>query len=241
MSWLVCVERHRRGPRLRVLGHRVHHWHCGIALLAIGARLVWARLVWRDRGDLLDAVLDVDLAAGGISVGDAKTDAGVRTVDLWPELRDELATYKASLGRLPAPTELVFGTSTGKPDTRQNVRKRRLRAVDRANAALAAEDLPGLPERVTPHTLRRTFAALLYLRGEDPVYVMEQLGHADPKLALRIYAKVIGDRRRRGRGERLVAVLRGVEFADATGAGYSADRTAAVGTGRDAISGLVRT
>ena len=73
--------------------------------------------------------------------------------------------------------------------------------------------MPALPERVTPHSFRRTFAALLYLRGEDPVYVMEQLGHTDPKLALRIYAKVIGDRRRRGRGERLVAVIRGVEWA----------------------------
>jgi hypothetical protein len=41
---------------------------------------------------------------------------------------------------------------------------------------------------------------------------MDQLGHTDPKLALRIYTKVVG-RRRRGHGERLVGVLAGVEWA----------------------------
>ena len=49
---------------------------------------------------------------------------------------------------------------------------------------------------LSPHSLRRTFASLLYLCGENPVYVMHQMGHADPKLALRIYTKVIGERRR---------------------------------------------
>jgi hypothetical protein len=48
------------------------------------------------------------------------------------------------------------------------------------------------------NSLRRTFAALLYERGEDPVYVMDQLGHTDPKLALRIYTKVVSRQRRRG-------------------------------------------
>jgi integrase len=169
---------------------------------------------------------DVDLAGGGIRVGDSKTEAGVRTVDLWPELSDELATYKASLGRTPMANQFVFGTRkrSGQrgpriaeqhgQDTRQNVRKRLNRWVERAAEELEGlDDVPALPESVTPHSFRRTFAALLYLRGEDPVYVMEQLGHSDPKLALRIYTKVIGDRRRRGRGERLVAVVRGVEWA----------------------------
>ena len=61
------------------------------------------------------------------------------------------------------------------------------------DAALPAEDV----------------ASLLYLRGEDPAYVMEQLAHTDPKLALRIYTKALGDRRSRGRGTRLVSVLGG--------------------------------
>ena len=51
---LIEIERHRQGPRLRVVGARVHHWHVGAALLVLGARLVW-----RDRFDLLDAALGV--------------------------------------------------------------------------------------------------------------------------------------------------------------------------------------
>jgi integrase len=144
---------------------------------------------------------DVDLARGRITVGDSKTDAGIREVDLWPELRDELASFKAASART-RPADLVFGTSSGAPDSRQNVSKRLRRAAKRANAEGA-----GIPEDVTPHSLRRTFASLLYLRGEDPPYVMEQLGHTDPKLALRIYTKALGDRRRRGQGRRLASVL----------------------------------
>jgi integrase len=36
-----------------------------------------------------------------------------------------------------------------------------------------------LPERVTPHTLRRTFATLSLAAGRDPRWVMGQLGHSD--------------------------------------------------------------
>ena len=156
-------------------------------------------------------------------MGESKTDAGVRRVDLWPELRDELATYRMDGCRVardsaghktpPPPAAFVFATSSGKPDTRHNVAKRLKRAVVRANAQLEAEGLLPIAGALTPHGLRRTFASLLYLRGEDPVYIADQLGHTDPKLALRIYTKVIGDRRRRGRGERLVGLIRGAEWA----------------------------
>jgi hypothetical protein len=44
------------------------------------------------------------------------------------------------------------------------------------------------------------------------VYVMHQMGQSDPKLALRIYAKVVGEQRRRGPGARLIGVLNGVRW-----------------------------
>ena len=88
-------------------------------------------------------------------------------------------------------------------------RERLKRAVVRANEALAGQDIAAIPAELSPHSLRRTFASLLYLRGENPVYVMHQMGHADPKLALRIYTKVMGEQRRRGPGARLVSVLDG--------------------------------
>ena len=160
---------------------------------------------------------EVNLAQGRLTVLDAKTDAGIREVDIWPELRDELATYKTKT-RHAKQDDYVFATRTGKADTRTNIAKRVKRAAERANEQLAEQDaeIPPIPVELSPHSLRRTFASLLYLRGENPVYVMHQMGHTDPKLALRIYTKVIGDQRRRGPGARLVGVLDGARWTDAS-------------------------
>lgn len=63
---------------------------------------------------------DVDLASGRLRVGEAKTDAGRRTVDLSPALRDELAAHKAQ-ARYSEPDHLVFCTRAGAPQNRNNV------------------------------------------------------------------------------------------------------------------------
>jgi integrase len=155
---------------------------------------------------------DVNLAQGRLTVLDSKTDAGTgREIDLWLELRHELTTYKAG-ARHCKPSDFVFATSTGKADTRSNIAKRLKRVVQRANEALAEQDLSPISTELSPHSLRRTFASLLYLRGENPVYVMHQMGHTDPKLALRIYTKVMGEQRRRAPGARLAQVLDGAEW-----------------------------
>jgi len=54
---------------------------------------------------------------------------------------------------------------------------------------------------MTPHSLRRTFASLLFALGRTAPEVMEQLGHTDPKLTLRIYARAM--RQEAGERERL--------------------------------------
>ena len=65
------------------------------------------------------------------------------------------------------------------------------RAIERANANLAGKDLPPLPENLTPHSLRRTFATVLYALGEPPPVVMQEMGHTTPDLALRLYAQAM--------------------------------------------------
>jgi integrase len=158
---------------------------------------------------------DVNLAQGRLTVIDSKTEAGRgREIDLWPELREELSVYKTQ-ARHAQPQDYVFATATGKADTRSNIAKRLKRAAERANEALAKQEMPPIPPGLSPHSLRRTFASLLYLRGENPVYVMHQMGHTDPKLALRIYTKVMGEQRRRGPGARLVGVLDGATWTEA--------------------------
>ena len=48
-----------------------------------------------------------------------------------------------------------------------------------------------LPDRVTPNTLRRTYASLALAAGRNPRWVMGQLGHADARVTLSIYAQVV--------------------------------------------------
>lgn len=143
---------------------------------------------------------DVNLATGCIHVRAAKTQAGVRTVDLQPELRDELSAWAA---RRRSPSGLVFPTSTGQPDNRNNVRRRvLLRAVERANSRIADDNGEPLPAELSPHDLRRTFASWLIAEGEDPAYVMQQLGHTDPKMTLGLYARALKSKRRRPHARR---------------------------------------
>jgi integrase len=139
---------------------------------------------------------DVDLAGGWLRTG-SKTDAGWRKVKIRGALRDILLDVRV---RWPhaGPDAFVFGTRSGARQSTDNVRSRTLRgAVERASVDLAARDLPPLPERITPHSLRRTFCSLLYALGEPPPVVMAEMGHTDPGLALAVYAQAM----RRGADE----------------------------------------
>jgi integrase len=156
---------------------------------------------------------DVDLAGGKLHVADAKTDAGVRDVDLSPMLLDELKVHKAD-SRYPRPSDLVFATGRGTRRNRSNITRQILQpAIDRANAALTAEGRPTV-EGVTNHSLRRTFCALLYEAGASPAYVMQQMGHTDASLALEVYSKVM--ERKRDTGLRMDALLQGAAWEDDT-------------------------
>jgi integrase len=61
-----------------------------------------------------------------------------------------------------------------------NVDHRIKTAVKVANRTLAGLGIEPISERVTPHSLRRTYASLRAAAGDHPVYIAEQLGHTDP-------------------------------------------------------------
>ena len=125
-----------------------------LATLALGGLRIGelCELRWRD----------VDLAAGRLRVGDAKTDAGRRDVRLLATLRDELATLKARAAD-PGPEGYVFATARGgrpRPRTcgahprqsgracqRGAQRGRRAAAAGRAHAARPAAHLRKRPVR----------------------------------------------------------------------------------------------
>lgn len=151
---------------------------------------------------------DLDLARGTITVRAAKTDAGVRTVNMLAVLRDELGAYAArSKG---SPDALVFGTSTGRQQSPTNIRRRLLaKAVEHANTQLAKAGGEPIAVSLTPHSLRRTFASILFAIGETPPYVMAQMGHTTAALTLSIYARQMN--RRDGEPARLAALVGGAD------------------------------
>ena len=112
----------------------------------------------------------MDLAGGWLRVGESKTDAGRRRV----KIRARSGMKLLRVRRSQAPDEFVFPTLTGGRQSADNFRSRVLRAaVKRADERLAEQGRPPLPDKLTPHSLRRTFCSLLYALGEDPGLVMD--------------------------------------------------------------------
>jgi integrase len=154
---------------------------------------------------------DVDLAAGWLSVTASKTDAGTRRVMIRGALRDELVGVR-SRHTIEQQDDYVFPTRTGRRQYESKVRTATLGgAVKLANGNLTGRGLPPLPDRLTPHSLRRTFASVLYALGENPPVVMAEMGHTSPALALRIYAQA--NRLGEGEKERLRARVEGIQLA----------------------------
>ena len=88
---------------------------------------------------------DVSLPARKLRVVGAKTDTGIREVDLTPTLAELLTEYRAR-ARDPEPADHVFATATGRRDSPENVRSRFLaRAIERANETLGERSGPDRP------------------------------------------------------------------------------------------------
>lgn len=131
-------------------------------------------------------------------------------VKIRPVLRDVLATRKAEAGDV-SPDALVFGTTTGGRHSKDNLRDRVFgKAVTRANERLQGRGQAPLPEGLTPKAMRRTFASVLYAIGEPPPIVMQEMGHTDPGLALRIYAQAM--RRDDSENEALRSLVTGAKL-----------------------------
>jgi integrase len=176
---------------------------CLAVLLFAGLRAEEVgRLQWRD----------VDLANGRLKVGRSKTAAGVREIPLLPILRDELTSHKLA-SRRTRPSDLVFTTSTGQPRDRHNVRQRVLApaVIRRADELLEQRDRPPLPQGLSPHKLRHSFASLLVALGTDMADAMAQLGHTDPAFTLRVYTHMM--RRDQAERDRLRALVEGADWA----------------------------
>jgi integrase len=134
---------------------------------------------------------DLNLAKAHLHIRAAKTQAGVRTVDIHPRLLDELTAYRAGHATA-APDAPAFATRTGTRRDRNNVLDRVVRpVVNRANELRAERAEAPILVHVTPHTFRRTYITFMIAAGYDLPYIQAQVGHAHPSTTLAIYAQLM--------------------------------------------------
>ena len=171
-EWERALPEHQRYGRRALLA---------LLCLSGGPRISETTLA--DRGE-------VDLHAARWRIPEAKTDAGERDVELTAHTLGELRSHLAT--RRPTARGPLFPTRTGRRLNASNIRNRLLpEVVAHANERREQDGRMLLPAKVTPHTLRRTWAMLALTAGRDARWVMAQMGHADARLTLQVYAQVI--------------------------------------------------
>jgi integrase len=146
-------------------------------------------------------------------IRDAKTDAGVREVQMTPDLVEAFVEHLDRLHRAGQPTgpdDFAVPNQRGGRMNRQRVGKIVGEAAALATRRHAECGLPPLP-KVTPHSLRRTYISIALLANNfDVKWVMSQVGHADSKMTLDVYAQ-LEQRVQRDHGrsfDRLVSLAR---------------------------------
>jgi integrase len=135
----------------------------------------------------------VDLARARFKLSDAKTEKGVREVEMSIFLRDALLEYtqqRTSAGLPTRPSDYFFGGSTGHRRSDQRIRTGVVEAsLTRANERRVEQGLAELPE-ITPHSLRRTWATFAALAGRDQNWIADQIGHTTPHFTFSVYEQV---------------------------------------------------
>jgi integrase len=143
-------------------------------------------------------------------IPDAKTEAGIREVQMTPDLVERIAEHVERLRIAGQPTgsdAFAFPSLRGGRMTRQRVGAILKEAAALASERLQAQGKPPLPT-TTPHTLRRTYISIALLaNGFDVKWVMSQVGHADSKMTLDVYAQ-LEQRADRSHGTSFDALLR---------------------------------
>jgi integrase len=151
---------------------------------------------------------DFNVANRRIEVGRSKTAAGLREIHYLPLLGDILERHMTD-AVYSGPDDFAFATSRGTARDKDNLRNRVFEpVVALADELLIARGQQPLPKGLTPHKLRHTFASVQVACGQDPVSVMQQLGHTDPRFTLKIYTHMM--RRSPEERDRLRALVYGV-------------------------------
>lgn len=170
-------------------------------------RVIWATAMYAGLrlGEMRALrVEDVDLASGVIRVergwdpaeGEIrlKSNAGRRKVPIAAVLRDHLADHLAGVDR--ESSALVFGRTGSDPFTANRVQGRADDAWEAANkrereVAEREGREPVLLERVTPHELRHSYAAMMIAAGVNAKALQTFMGHAKITVTLDQYGHLM--------------------------------------------------
>ena len=143
-------------------------------------------------------------------ISDAKTEAGIREVQVSPDLVEEIVAHLDRLRRARLPTNAdayLFPNMRGGRMSRQRAAELVREASDLASKRLASRGLPPMPN-TTPHSLRRTYISIALLANNfDVLWVMHQVGHGDSKMTMDVYAQ-LQQRVNRQHGQAFDALVR---------------------------------
>jgi integrase len=156
----------------------------------------------------------VDLARARFKLPDAKTSKGIREVEMTLWLRDELLAHREQRLRDGFPMgqeNCFFGTDRGRRRDPSLFRTGvLLPSAKRANERRNEQGLAALP-RITPHSLRRTWAMFGAQAGRDPRWIADQIGHTSAAFTMEVYQQT---RNRRLTDTERQAIWELVRFAD---------------------------
>lgn len=131
-----------------------------------------------------------DVRKDGLFIAQSKTAAGRRTIHLHNLVREALDARRERVGGKPS--DPIFATATGKHRDRNSIRNRILADVHaRARVLLEERGHDPMPDRVTPHTYRRTYLTWLAWSGRPQNFTKGQAGHKDAKLTLQVYQQKV--------------------------------------------------
>jgi integrase len=143
----------------------------------------------------------------------SKTDAGIREVQMTLDLVEAFIEHLDRLRRAGQPTgpeDYAVPNLNGGRMSRQRIGKIVSQAAALAAERVAQRGMPPLPH-ITPHSLRRTYISIALLANNfDVKWVMSQVGHADSKMTLDVYAQ-LEQRVQRDQGRSFDRLVRGAQ------------------------------
>lgn len=156
-----------------------------------------------------------DVEGMTLTVRESKTEKGLRTVTLSPDIIETLDEHrtrqeaeKRFLGDVWHDDTLVFPSEVGTKLNRHNVNRLRTRLIEDARAAWRAEaegrgdddtvtllDEGKLMRRATLHDLRHLNVSIRRKMGQDAKLIADQIGHTDPSFTTRLYTHLFDEDR----------------------------------------------